>query len=315
MADAPKQAAGLLFLHAQTGLHPGSGTALGAVDLPVQRERHTGWPTVPASALKGVLRDACREIAKGTYNGDRKRANDEDPALVSVFGPGKAGEASDHAGAFAVTDARLLAFPVRSLRGVFAWVTCPAVLVRLSRDLALAGITNAPFKVPGELKDEHVLCAANSPLRVGGTTVVLEEFEYTASGACDDLAGWLAARATADELTRDRLKGHLAVLSDNSFTHYAKHATEIVARVGLDYETKTVRDGALFYQEVLPAETLLYSVALANPSRSKHAMSSDAVLDYVAKQLRSQSVIQIGGDETVGKGLCFARLAAGKELS
>jgi CRISPR-associated protein Cmr4 len=315
MADAPKQAAGLLFLHAQTGLHPGSGTALGAVDLPVQRERHTGWPTVPASALKGVLRDACREAAKGAYNGDRKRANDEDPALVAVFGPGKAGEASDHAGAFAVTDARLLAFPVRSLRGVFAWVTCPAALVRLARDLTLAGVAPAPFAVPNEVKDEQILCAANSPLLVGGTSAVLEEFEYARSGACDDLAAWLAARAT-DDLTRERLKGHLAVIGDNAFTHYAKHATEIVARVGLDYDTKTVRDGALFYQEVLPAETLLYSVALAHPSRrDKHPMTAHDVLEYVGKQLRTKSVIQIGGDETVGKGLCFARLTAGKELS
>ena len=38
-----RQAAALLFLHAQTSLHPGSGTALGVVDLPVQRERHTQW--------------------------------------------------------------------------------------------------------------------------------------------------------------------------------------------------------------------------------------------------------------------------------
>src|SRR6266852_2708279 len=52
---------GLLGLHAQTALHPGSGTALGAVDLPIQRERHTLWPNIAGSALKGILRDACRE--------------------------------------------------------------------------------------------------------------------------------------------------------------------------------------------------------------------------------------------------------------
>lgn len=33
---------------------------LGTVDLPVQRERHTGWPTIPGSAPKGILRDRCR---------------------------------------------------------------------------------------------------------------------------------------------------------------------------------------------------------------------------------------------------------------
>src|SRR5437879_572508 len=34
----------LLGIHALTSLHPGSGTALGTVDLPIQRERHTHWP-------------------------------------------------------------------------------------------------------------------------------------------------------------------------------------------------------------------------------------------------------------------------------
>ena len=51
----PTWSGGLLGLHAQTALHPGSGTALGTVDLPVQRERHTHWPTIAGSALKGIL--------------------------------------------------------------------------------------------------------------------------------------------------------------------------------------------------------------------------------------------------------------------
>src|SRR5262249_31435881 len=132
----------LLFLHAQTSLHPGSGTALGTVDLPVQRERHTQWPTIPRSALKGILRDRCRAIAAAGYSHDgadvgekergsrRRKANeDETSPLVAVFGPGAVDRETAHAGAVSLTDARLLAFPVRSLRGVFAWVTCPAVLL------------------------------------------------------------------------------------------------------------------------------------------------------------------------------------------
>src|SRR5262245_26920412 len=47
----PTWSGGLLGLHALTALHPGSGAALGTVDLPVQRERHTHWPTVAGSAL------------------------------------------------------------------------------------------------------------------------------------------------------------------------------------------------------------------------------------------------------------------------
>src|SRR5437764_10809451 len=87
----------LLFLHAQTALHPGSGTALGTVDLPVQRERHTQWPTIPGSALKGILRDACRERVKNK-NGKGRDEADEDPEVVIAFGPPTV-RAEKHAGA------------------------------------------------------------------------------------------------------------------------------------------------------------------------------------------------------------------------
>src|SRR5208282_4538362 len=101
----------ILGLHAQTSLHPGSGTALGTVDLPVQRERHTKWPTIPGSALKGVLRDLCRERAKLDFEDDtdavpegqrrsrRRKANEEHLGLLAAFGPGKVEESSSHAGA------------------------------------------------------------------------------------------------------------------------------------------------------------------------------------------------------------------------
>jgi len=34
----------LLYLYAETPVHAGSGTSLGIVDLPIQRERTTGYP-------------------------------------------------------------------------------------------------------------------------------------------------------------------------------------------------------------------------------------------------------------------------------
>ncbi len=99
----------MLFLHALTGLHPGSGTALGVVDLPVQRERHTGWPTIPGTSLKGVIRAEAKRLPLSD-------------SFYAVFGPDTQ-NAAEHAGAVAFTDARILAFPVRSLKGVFAWVS------------------------------------------------------------------------------------------------------------------------------------------------------------------------------------------------
>ncbi len=305
------RSAAVLFLHAQTALHPGSGTALGTVDLPVQRERHTQWPTIAGSALKGVLRDLCREQAKTERPPDetlppRRWANEKHKMLLCAFGPGTPEESSKHAGAVGLTDARILAFPVRSLRGVFAWVTCPAVLERFNRDLALVKLGSLP-DIP-QVQDNQIACAAGSPLLVGQQRdqVVLEEFEF--NRIQDDvraLANWVADHAVADQYTQDRLRLHLAVLADNDFCHFVRHATEIVARIALDYDQKTVKQGALFYQEFLPAETIFYTLVLAGESRNPNAAhSAEEILGYVCQCVQKVNVIQIGGDETTGKGLC-----------
>jgi CRISPR-associated protein Cmr4 len=324
----------LLGLYAQTSLHPGSGTALGLVDLPVQRERHTQWPTIPGSAIKGVIRDGCREkIAelsdlddlprvdddpkqKAPRDGSKRKRADSTIRLNAAFGPPTA-RASDFAGSVSFTDARLLAFPVRSLSGVFAYVTCPAVVHRLERDLTMAESSAnwPPIQLSGP---QVVVSGPNCPCLVGSTTaVVLEEFllERT-EGVCEALADWIAEyllpTGPAHESTRAEFRARLLVVGDNQFTHFARYATEIMARVRLDYDTKTVVDGALFYEEFLPPETLFYSVVLANGVRAKAREKSDmkldaaSVLDEVKNGLRH--VIQLGANQTTGKGFCFTRL-------
>ena len=280
----------LLFIHALTGLHPGSGTALGAVDLPVQRERHTDWPLIPGSSLKGVMR--------AEYAQDNRK--DED--VLAAFGP-ETEAASDHAGAVAFSDARILAFPVRSLTGVFAWVTCRDVLTRLSRDLGLVGGDSFPA-VPTVAKDKAA-CVADSRLLAHGEQLMLEEFEFSRDGDAQEIANWIAERAVADAATKIRLRSHLAVLHDDDFTHFVRNATEVVARVGLD-EQKTVRKGALFYEEYLPPETLFYSLVLCSKSRRKARDKSAAeILTWLRE--KAPETLQIGGGETVGKGFCAVR--------
>jgi CRISPR-associated protein Cmr4 len=286
----------LLFLHAQTPLHPGSGTALGVIDLPVQRERHTQWPTIPGSSLKGIFRDACRRKAGG---------NGKDEDLLAAFGP-ETDNAEKHAGALSVTDARILAFPVRSLRGVFAWVTCPAVLQRLHRDANLCNADPGPLAESPSFDRDACACAEGSGLIVEGNRLVLEEFELRRTADAGPVAEWIARQAFWDDFTRDRFQSHLVVLDDDHFTHFVRHATEVVARIGLDYEKKTVKKGALFYQEFLPAETLFYAMVFANPSRREaNGKGAGDLLRYMVDNVCK--VLQIGGDETTGKGLCAVR--------
>ncbi len=303
----------ILGLHAQTSLHPGSGTALGTVDLPVQRERHTLWPMIPGSALKGVLRDACRDHVKAEHGGDRTTANRENRRLTATFGP-PTESAGEHAGALSVTDARLLAFPVRSLKGVFAWVTCPAVLERLARDLALGRASGLDESMIPQVKRDNVVVPGDDcPCLHESTHVVLEEFvfERTANTSAE-VAGWVARHLLPDSpaftATKERFCHCLLVLHDDDFTHFARHATEIVARVGLEIETKTVKDGALFYEEFLPPESLFYALVLAHDARGQAGPDKGAagVLEFLSSVI--PPFLQVGANETTGKGYCATRL-------
>lgn len=295
-------AAEMLFIHALTSIHPGSGTALGVVDLPVQRERHTQWPVIPGSSLKGVFRDVSRgQVA--SPDGDP----DKDVWIETVFGP-DTDSGNKHAGAVTISDARILAFPVRSLRGVFAWVTCPAVLERFVRDLALLG-NSFPVAIPHPDKD-NALCVEGSPLLIDGKKLVLEEFDFgaVANGDCMRIGAWLADNGLPqiDEATRRRFQSNFVILHDDDFTYFVRHATEVVARIALDRKLKTVKEHALFYQEFVPPETVFYSVVMASSSRHKdNPQTAASVLAKLNEWL--PKVVQIGGDETIGKGICTLR--------
>jgi CRISPR-associated protein Cmr4 len=102
-------------------------------------------------------------------------------------------------------------------------------------------------------------------------------------------------------------------LHDDDFTHFVRLATEVVARVGLDYERKTVKQGALFYQEFLPAETLFYCLVVAEDSRRRE-LKKDAAWTLQYAQQHVPPVLQIGGNETTGKGLCAVRLIPTREV-
>ncbi len=301
----------VLGLYAETPLHPGTGQALGAVDLPVQRERHTGYPLIPGSSIKGVLRAAAERKYK---NGDQR--------VSILFGPPNE-RASEHAGALGCTDARILLFPVRSLFGVFAWITCPLVLERFRRDAALAGLPMDGWPEPAPLQPDpdQALIAPDSAV-ARDRRVTLEEFTFSAQPekaveqAAQLIAKYVFPTLPEYEPWRARAAKHLVILPDNDFADFVRFATEVVARIALNDTTKTTSGdgGNLWYEEQLPSETVMYSLLLASsPRRRIDGLQSAADVLAELDQLALER-LQIGGDETVGRGIvavCLARGGAG----
>jgi CRISPR-associated protein Cmr4 len=140
----------IYHLHALTALHAGTGQGTGVIDLPIAREKATYLPVVPGSSLKGVLRDELQ----GTLNEEES---------LALFGP-VAENASEHAGALSVSDARLLCLPLRSIHGTFAWASCPMVLRRYVRDLKAVGIADYPPQIPEPAQEEQIKVTSASVL-------------------------------------------------------------------------------------------------------------------------------------------------------
>jgi CRISPR-associated protein Cmr4 len=290
------EAQSMLYVYVESPLHAGSGRALGTVDLPIQRERVTGYPVIQASSLKGRLRAEAQ--AKDL------------PALEAVFGPDTQ-NADKHAGSFSPGDAKILLFPVRSLAGVFAWTTSVEVLNRFLRDAAMVGIIPG-WTLPAEPAKGEVWVNGNV-LSAGGK-VVLEEFTFTPKqeNTVQAIGQWLAANALPQgneyQYWRDALPKRLVILTNDDFRDFVTFSTEVVTRIKIDQDTKTVAEGALWTEEYLPTDTLLYTPLMATPSRDPNTqMTGQQVLDAVKNLGITRT--RLGGNETVGRGAVYLRFA------
>jgi CRISPR-associated protein Cmr4 len=308
------EAAYMLFIYVETPLHAGTGRGLGGVDLPIQRERITGYPIVQASSLKGRLRAEARKKSKTSPTDEEKKQGWLSTAeFIAIFGP-ETEHASDHAGALSPGDARILLFPVRSLAGVFAWTTSTDVLARFLRDAKLVGLQPG-WSVLEPPSPGEVLISGDE--LKAGDRVVLEEFTFTPKqeDAVKQIGQWLAEKALpqGDEYRywRDALPSRLAILHRDAFRDFTTFSTEVVTRVRLEPETKTVVEGALWTEEHLPVDTLLYAPLMASPTRARNTvrLSGVQVLEKVSALGLTRTVL--GGDETVGRGVVSLRFVRG----
>jgi CRISPR-associated protein Cmr4 len=280
----------IFHLHALSALHVGVGQAAGVVDLPIMRARASNLPIVPGSALKGVLRDEFADNVK----------------QKCLFGPESVNNNEDaHAGAIALGDAHLLILPVRALAGVVAFVTCPFVLARYAMDLARAGCPSIPVPKVGA---DACLITEKSVNKADNVKVVLEDLDLTfALGADSNADAWakvIAERIHAGDDTWQHLfSEHFVIVADDVFSFLADTATEVRARIRINDETGTVARGALWYEENLPAESVLWGVAAFGPARDGSKDDKASVAEAFVSGIGKDKTLQIGGKATVGRGL------------
>ena len=289
-----------LYIFTRTPLHVGAGASVGAIDQPIQRERHTGFPIIPGTALKGVFADAWNNTLQ---NGKRGAASD----ASWLFGSDSDTEAA--AGALQFSEAKLLAFPIRSARGSFAWITSPLLLRRAVRD---GVIPSDLLNNLAEPTDEKAIFDAGTESKLAlGSKVVLEEYTFEASGwlGLTQLSERLASLLAEDAVWKEIIS-RLVVLSDGMMSFFAQNACEVAQHVRISDETGTAEGGALFNQENVPSETLFYSVAHFFSGRGGKfkAKNPDDAVTELRNKLAGQ-VFQFGGDASTGLGYCTVKLS------
>ena len=306
----------LLFFYTETPLHAGAPGGTGAIDLPIQRERMTELPQVQASGIKGALREVFRSEDFQAKNLELSLFGHRPPddSLQAAAVSDAENHEDEHAGALAVTDARILLLPLRSARGGWAWATSPLVLQRLARDIGDDAKTSS-WRNLGPRSDDQVLVGVDSDVVLGegeNRSVVVEDSSYAAesadASAFRDLAELIASALPPSEVyasVRKRVARQLVILPDEEFFHWGRHGTEIVTRVRIDAATGTVEKGALWTEEVLPSEALLWSVTMMSRCRraKNEVVEAGALHETFEKTLQARKRIFLGGDRSIGRGV------------
>jgi CRISPR-associated protein Cmr4 len=203
-----------------------------------------------------------------------------------------------------VSDARLLAFPMRSNIAPFVWVTCSSVLKRLKTDLEYISLGEKMTMYIQDIQGNNAIWIGKEESE---KQIVLEDAVVNVIEKIEDDF----FKNTFSELKR------LILISDEMFDYAVSYCTEIQTNVKISSENGTAEDGSLRYQEFLPADSVLYTIVHYSgrdlgeiKNDDKQNPLADLVKDMNAEMVKKyvedtvKNFIQIGGDETLGKGIC-----------
>lgn len=281
----------IMSLYAISPIHAGTGASMGVVDLPIQRERHTHWPHIQSSGVKGAMRHHFEKF-KGSLNGSQE-IKQLDQLTEKIFGSDKFGD--DNAslpGAIAVSDAKILAFPMRSSHSPFVWITCPAVLKRLADDFNITGLSEE-MDIPSPGEGETIVINGSS---APGIKILLEDYEVTTISENNFKPEGIAKKMLEKAST-------LLLVNDATFRYGVSSCTEIRTQIRIDENTGITVKGSLRYEELLPADTLMYVILFYGTTRDTVSpVQAEQLISYMKEEV-IRSHIQIGGNETLGCGL------------
>lgn len=273
----------LVMLRAMAPIHAGTGMGEDVIDLPIAREMGTSIPIVPGTSVKGVLR--------GLSSHDR------------YYG------FNTQAGCLQWSDMYLVALPVRSMRGTFAYVTSPYLLQRFVDDYNVCFPNNNPMNAytvanptaegeytaiihAGENAETSSVLAVDQPRVVAIADLVMNYTSQDLSTIADAFNELNFFPSTANQVVR-----RICVVHDTVMHYLMRTATEVRHRNALN-ENKTVREKALWLEEMLPRESIMAGIMRVVPRGN----ITQAHLDSEIRAINERKIVTFGGDTSTGHG-------------
>lgn len=281
----------LILFYAVTSVHMGSGSKLGVVDQPIQREIYTNFPLLPSSGIKGGFREYCEGIDDSENKIETK----------IIFGSDE-GEGQSTPGKVIFTDAKLLFFPVKSLFGIFAWITCPLILTRFKEDLRFIGKENlVKFKIEyDKLKNNKILSISGNNLK-RESTITLEDFTFNTeeTSELNELLN-LISEVFNENGFKEKFKKDSLIVNDDIFKYFIENSLEFLPRIRIgEGGTASGKGGNIWYEENIPPLTIFYSTLLYNDIKVNDKSLNELLEE---KYLKGEGYVQLGGNQTIGRG-------------
>ncbi len=290
------------IIRTKTNLHAGSGdTNFGIVDKQVQRDSISNLPIINSSSLKGAIRDHFSDLLAQTndiavdsdfvkpfvfktiFGDEQKNLDEEDSKTYSKL---------PKQGLVKFIDAKLLFLPLRSNKKPYYHVTSVETLKNAKEFLE-------NFEINLNFED----IATNESIVLGNENAVVEDVECKASN-----------------LSLPNLKKifgieNLAIFTEEDFNEAVSNLP-VIARNKLN----NGKSENLWYEEVLPRESILYTIfcyydnldSKADSSGKSDKKKFEMAYKLFEKRLLEDN-IQIGANASIGYGITqFSKLGESK---
>lgn len=291
----------LLIYKCETPLHVGAENSIGIIDMPIQREKHTGFPKIEASSIKGSFRNAFNKSIENSTSTN------------SLFGTEN--DVNAYSGSLIFSDARIFLFPVKSQKGLFAWITCPYVIERFKKDLEINNIKCSLCENNIEVNnnDEAIIFSkdsniVNKDIKNSREFILLEQFKYKVEYREKNIIFDLIEKSIGIEAyIIEKLRNDVVIVSDDVFSYFVNMSTEINTRIKIG-DDGVVEKGKLFTEEYVPAETIMYSFIdnsceIYNQELNNKAEEKNIIRKQFDDYIKGLSYVQFGGNRTLGKGI------------